>query len=1564
MPGPVERWLETFMCKQYADTFEAYGFKTLQSVCQLQHPQLQAMGVAQEHCEKILENVHVLRQTLYGQLNQNHYHEEMYPPGGGGRMPGGGTGPTSYQGQNSQPMPSMPQQNIANYQNQGTGNYDNRSQRVPSMHGQYSDGMYSRGHNQTAQHYMAQSYGGLPGSGSVSQGPYGQGQYSQMSSGYGPMTSGRNYGSGSMPHSGRQQQQQQQQQQNHQQQAQTQQQSGHVPSHMMHSGGQVQSPQDVANSILQMTAAYQPNQTVQVPLSKNRHAPYHVPNSPHYAMPSQGSSPTHQQQQHLQGPQGGHQFMYPSSSPHHSHPSRTSPISPSPGYIHSPASHHSNQSLPNSSPRSIQSPTQHPASAGGSVKSPVPPQSPIGGLKSPCTMQSPMNAGQSICSPTPVNQQLHVSVSSQNLMPYTGQSPTQQKNLSCYSPKTNPISPPASQISSPFTPLSKSSIHSPPQQDPYTSPHPTREYISDGSQDPRDQGPATGGNNPLLSLQKLCMLPEKQVIDPKSVVNDACLPSPQSRDNSKNLETNADSQGSGGPGSSQSDSRCGSALGSNQSSQCVDGKHCNEKDQNSATTTEEVKPPPCDKDSQCSGDSEISKDKGPDAKDSDKESVHSSCPLGDQPNSPPPLIANSDMIGKPECSEDEENMKVNSHLKNMTCQQAIVNGNIQTDLTSPCMSQKSALTDEVLEEMKSQDIGEHLLKHRRSPNNVLSRARSLSCDVKLVYSDDCVLNGDDGIMDKLKLPNHTKKKVNSQTNDTEEEMCIKLEKCSRVCDKLETSENTSVESAKPSSVPSSPVVSAESEFKKDDDNKFENNTSEQTPGDLDSKSDLIPTFGNGVNLNKDKSENLSKSRLNSRRTQPERTMSLREVPARLANNAAYYNNYSDSDSNDDGILMVRKDTKATYSKVSRNSLLNGIQSPDILSLEDSSEEEDEDSKIEPDFSCSITDTKSDNAPWKGNTAGMSNDVSDGVHNSDKFSTKESLSKPLLSDKLSHDPDSFNENKHDLLKKSRKDKPLKLMEDYVDMVSDNEDEDNGLNFRKVKKNFGTRSSGNVKPFPARNKVKKSQADTNSPAIVKSSDVQISKRKRRPRMSPLKYAGDMYYGGDYILDSDEEREVEVKSKKTRKPSGNPPEKNKSAKAVVVLDSDEELSEDNDKRITQCSTDCVKDNTAETFPLVSSTPSCPSGASSNPHTTPVVKIEKITENVQANNIKPNCSVKKESPKTSCSVKKENSEKSSDVFSNKSSTTKKRCGRRQGSRSSKGKLKKLEKSKSRGGFQNDEDIEDVQIKRTLALMKKKHRKKPAVNRDSTVGPFIRLEGTIDNPTKCSVVNQLESDMQVDSKSSKHKKRSTSVAVSTVHISRLPTEKSVMVPGSSVIDETTWVCALCKKHSSYKFLGDLFGPYYTEGNLPLPKVQESPLQDGSGNKSKKRKSEDNTFCDGADKSKRSKCKKSDCGTSRVPREVWVHEDCLAWADGVLLIGQKVYGLEEATRIASSMVCSVCKESGAMMGCLHKGCSQKYHFYCAIETGCSLEEENFSLWCPKHKVKKKYKGADSSMSKT
>jgi len=32
MPGPVERWLETFMCSHFAEIFEKFGYRTLESV--------------------------------------------------------------------------------------------------------------------------------------------------------------------------------------------------------------------------------------------------------------------------------------------------------------------------------------------------------------------------------------------------------------------------------------------------------------------------------------------------------------------------------------------------------------------------------------------------------------------------------------------------------------------------------------------------------------------------------------------------------------------------------------------------------------------------------------------------------------------------------------------------------------------------------------------------------------------------------------------------------------------------------------------------------------------------------------------------------------------------------------------------------------------------------------------------------------------------------------------------------------------------------------------------------------------------------------------------------------------------------------------------------------------------------------------------------------------------------------------------------------------------------------------------------------------------------------------
>ena len=77
--GPVARWLDTFVCnnrsKQYVEIFKRYGYDTLNDICKLDMTQLIKMGVMQVDCEKIIENVSVLRQTL--QANNVVYQQQQ-----------------------------------------------------------------------------------------------------------------------------------------------------------------------------------------------------------------------------------------------------------------------------------------------------------------------------------------------------------------------------------------------------------------------------------------------------------------------------------------------------------------------------------------------------------------------------------------------------------------------------------------------------------------------------------------------------------------------------------------------------------------------------------------------------------------------------------------------------------------------------------------------------------------------------------------------------------------------------------------------------------------------------------------------------------------------------------------------------------------------------------------------------------------------------------------------------------------------------------------------------------------------------------------------------------------------------------------------------------------------------------------------------------------------------------------------------------------------------------------------------------------------------------------------
>ncbi|XP_068434096.1 transcription factor 20 isoform X2 [Clinocottus analis] len=95
------------------------------------------------------------------------------------------------------------------------------------------------------------------------------------------------------------------------------------------------------------------------------------------------------------------------------------------------------------------------------------------------------------------------------------------------------------------------------------------------------------------------------------------------------------------------------------------------------------------------------------------------------------------------------------------------------------------------------------------------------------------------------------------------------------------------------------------------------------------------------------------------------------------------------------------------------------------------------------------------------------------------------------------------------------------------------------------------------------------------------------------------------------------------------------------------------------------------------------------------------------------------------------------------------------------------------------------------------------------------------------------------------------------------------------------------------------------------------------------------------------------------PEELWVHEGCIVWTSGVYLVNGKLYGLQEALDGARETCCSYCEMVGSTLGCYSKGCTLRYHYLCAIETDCSLNEDNFSLRCPKHKFTQSIRPAKS-----
>ena len=1415
--------------------------------------------------------------------------------------------------------------------------------------------------------------------------------------------------------------------------------------HLRRNNGQT--PQEVANNILQIASStYPSHHTVQVPLSKNRPAPYQIPSkSPHYNMQQKQAAEQYTAQvcQPPDYPSNKH-FGYPNTSPHMMQHNRMSPVSPSPGMIQSPHSHQSSQSLPNSSPHSsIHSPVpggiKSPGSDGSAVRSPIVNLQPMASPQG-VSYQQMTSQHQHMNSPVPINQQLQVSVpsssSSHRICSMYGDnviSPTNQahhpQNLhsSHFSPSGNSMISPGrfSNISSPYTPGSKTSHHSPDRS--YSVTSTTSQYLTDIGPpiDAAGQEESSGGSNPLRSLQKLCMLPERQVVDPKSVVNDACLPSPQSIDNTKNYDSHTGSRIKG-------NTQVSEPVSFVASPNCTDGSNCSPKLEDTKpgsstntniydsclTNTSTDKKDSLDIDKQVNS-TDICKSKDYDHSESNKNNTICEFQKVDKNNVENSVnnclsvLKNANEIHG---NNDFEEVKcqpkkvmllraaqddANKQKQELKDDEVIYKQSLETKLPkndevsdNQSLETKPSKTDEISDkqsplETKPSNSGfsnKQPLETKPSENDKVSNKQSTeaksdlkteSCENNSVEkhlnedesgAEKCVNEDESGgsgsvtdapdthdIENKIEVSESDQKQTVvagaiaenpiSDIETDESELVVRKDTVNTYGrkDKL----TATITKDLPARIRSQSTGSFSDDFDNSDfdyedhigcDDLDNNPTSDDSMEkenimDLDNtvlktdtdtvvneiKSAIITE--NGCKVKLPSSPHWKKSKLNdlqalqhdsnqnvgdkicdvgskSINCKKKARVSSRGRKIRKTFNCGMELNGHDSDSdgfypnsftemgidNGDGTLVLSKRVTTRERKQPLKYKDTSFIQGDFIFAE---EEEEEDFDYEPkkkmkkssniisahpDHETKRTDNigklqKSSKIPFNKNGLSKTQQTKPGnsVQKKIKSYSKSNVSdnpvqieKGKTSKEIEHSCKDIqkNDNIHSTLEVEIEDKP-------PDNSASEKACDNDKKFAKGKDAKENNKTGTVEiavsnlaktehtgssSRRSQNQEKTSKDDcSGSKRKSESSNMcQTSRKSARLAKTNKKFTfGDTVDG---LFSAKEEQDISVKVDGTSTITNVDEDRlnaavNKSVKKEEKVENVEEVTLDltcsddelvNDTKSLQCGQDVMKYTVIE-----------------NSKHKAVIKSDKQKQ---------------------AKVK---------------STTKKQSNRKK-----KGKQKM-------NIYNNDSDYEagpscqsfkSLKLNKTQDLIskKKKHEKL------GFKGPVIHLEGSKECPEKCAVVNQpfQEADIKAN------KTRTIVQNVSSVEISHLPSDKSILIPNSETEESDIWVCALCGKHSSYKFLGDLFGPYSVE----VPMEGDRALSSKYSASSRGRTRSDDSVTGSGLSNRSAKTGQRINKETSMWKEVWVHESCSVWADGVFLIGTKIYGLQEAAKIANKTV--------------------------------------------------------------
>ena len=132
-----------------------------------------------------------------------------------------------------------------------------------------------------------------------------------------------------------------------------------------------------------------------------------------------------------------------------------------------------------------------------------------------------------------------------------------------------------------------------------------------------------------------------------------------------------------------------------------------------------------------------------------------------------------------------------------------------------------------------------------------------------------------------------------------------------------------------------------------------------------------------------------------------------------------------------------------------------------------------------------------------------------------------------------------------------------------------------------------------------------------------------------------------------------------------------------------------------------------------------------------------------------------------------------------------------------------------------NETKVGRLDLKNAIKLAKSKNKVKKVSKRDenSYSGPMVRLKGSKENPTSVEIINTHDG-ADADRLLAKRKGR---------HVNEIQSERNANTLTYPMSDTVPWICAFCGKSTNYSILGDLFGPYFLENSSALVSPANGP---------------------------------------------------------------------------------------------------------------------------------------------